>query len=284
MGLSRQSRRDHSLAENLRGQARFTVDRDYVFVQTTDVNDFAMKRSTSAATRGGMGMGLAASMVLVLLTVLVAGQEKLPKVFEPYFEANRDYEAERITVVTPEEIEKYLKLVEEGAAKNPEWYSEYSQAAKPGAPLPYHKNLNLTPKEYQEYLALWAKREVKAIEKVGLRLEFRNGNWRVLVGGRPGTVISLLRYDEKNDLFLSTNGKMVRIEDIDAAADTLLGEWKGVEWRYEEESGLGKMKENFGMGKTSDGKYGFLVYRLQDVTSSNRLLLDQSVIIRFPLG
>lgn len=229
-------------------------------------------------------MGFAASMVLALLTVLAAGQEKLPTAFEPYFEANRDYEAERITVVTPVEIEKYLKLVEEGAAKNPEWYSEYSQAAKPGAPLPYHKNLNLTPQEYQEYLALWAKREIKSVEKVGMRVEFRNGNWRVLVGGRAGTVISLLRYVEKEDLFVSTNGKMVRIDDINASAETLLGEWKGIEWRYEEETGLGKMKENFGLGKTTDGKHGFLVYRLQDVTSTNRLLLDQSVIIRFPLG
>ena len=218
-----------------------------------------------------------------VLTLALAGQEKVPEVLAPYFEANKDYAAERITVSTPAGIEKYLKLVEEGAAKNPEWYAEYSQAAKPGAPLPYHKNLNLTPQEYQEYLALWAKREIKVIDKVGLRVVLRNGNWRILVGGRAGTVISLLRYDAEKDVFRSTNGKMERIEDIDAAPETLLGAWKGVEWRYVEETGLGRLKENLGVGKAVDGKHGFLVYRLQDVTSTGRLLLDQSVLIRFPL-
>lgn len=245
--------------------------------------DFVMRNVMNADRRGKKRVGRAAWVVFAVLTLVGQGQEKLPKVLAPYLEANRVYAAERVTVVTPPEIEKYFKKVEDGASKDPKWYSEYSKKAKPGAPLPYHEKLGLTPAEYQEYLALWAKREIKMVEKVGMRAELRNGNWRILVEGRAGTVISLLRYDEKNDSFISTNGKMARIEDIDAAADTLLGEWKGVEWRYEEETGLGKMKENLGLGKATDRKHGFLVYRLQDVSSTNRLLLDQSVIIRFPI-
>lgn len=224
-------------------------------------------------------------MVMTMLASFSAlGQAKLPKVLAPYVEANRDYAAEQVTVDTPAEIQKYLDLVEKGVKKNPEWYAEYSQKAKPGAPLPFHENLNLTDQEYKEYLALWAKREVKVLKKVGMRVEFSDGKWRILVGGLAGTVISFLRYDEENDVFLSPNGKMVRIEDIKADADTLLGAWSGVEWRFEEETGLGKMKENFGVGKSADKKHGFLVYRLQDVTANNKLLLDQSVIIRFPLA
>lgn len=219
--------------------------------------------------------------VLGLLTCGNA-QDELPKPFQPYLEANRDYVAERVTVVTPEAIEKYLKLVEEAARENPEWYREYSEGAKPGVPLPYHKNLNLTPQEYQEYLDLWGQRDFKVLERMKLRVEQRNGKWRILVGGREGTAISLLRYDEEGDYFQSTNGRLERIEDIDASADTLLGAWKGVEWRFEEESGLGRTKENLALGKAEDGEHGFLVYRLQDVTSTNRVLLDQSVILRFP--
>jgi len=219
-----------------------------------------------------------------LFAAMAFGETGFPKVLVPYLEANRDYIAERGMVVSPEEIEKYIKLVEEGAAKNPEWYDEYSNAAKPGEPLPYHKNLNLTPQEYQEYLALWAKREFKTLEKVGMRVEERDGKWRILVGGREGTAISLLRYDAEKDVFHSTNGEMKRIENIDASAETLLGAWTGVEWRFEEESGLGRVKENFAVGKSGDGRFGYLVYRVQDVTTTNRVLKDQSVVIRIPLG
>lgn len=243
-----------------------------------------MRNRTHYQSLRGKRARLVGYITFVVLTSVAGAQEKLPKVLEPFFEPNRAYEAERVTVVTPPEIEKYFKLVEEGAVKNPEWYADYAKKAKPGAPLPYHENLNLTPQQYKEYLELWAKREVKMVKKVGMRVEVRNGSWRILVEGQAGTVISLLQYDEKNDQFVSTNGNMVRIDDIDAGADTLLGEWKGVEWRYQEETGLGKMKENLGVGKSADGKNGFLVYRLQDISSTGRLLLDQSVIIRFPLG
>lgn len=225
---------------------------------------------------------LAVLIFLLVFSGWVVAQGEPPEVFEGLIEPNRDYQAERVIVASPEEIEKYIKLVEEGAAKNPEWYREYSETAKPGVPLPYHKNLNLTPQEYQEYRALWAKRKVKVLENIGIRMEKRGGEWRILVGGPNGTAISLLRYDEAGDFFRSTSGKLKRIEDIDASAETLLGAWTGKEWRYEEETGLGKLKENFALGKSDDEKFGYLVYRLQDVSAAGNVLLDRSVIVRFP--
>jgi hypothetical protein len=172
--------------------------------------------------------------------------------------------------------------VKEGAKKDPAWYEEYSKNAKPGVPLPFHKNLNLSTEEYQEYLTLWGKREFKVLEKLGVMLEQRRGEWSFRLSG-TGAMVSLLRYDEKEDAFRSTNGMMKRIEDIDAAAETILGEWKGVEWRFEEETPLGKTKENLALGKSADGKFGFLVYRLQDITANNTVLEDVSRVIRFPL-
>lgn len=217
-----------------------------------------------------------------LIPMKIVGQDEVPKPFNGLIETGKNYLAERVMVFSPEEIEKYIKRVEEAAAKNPKWYREYSEAAKPGVPLPYHENLGLTLPEYQEYRALWGKREIKVLEKVGLRLEKRSGKWRVLVGGREGTAISLLRYNDETDSFQSTNGEMERIEDIEASAETLLGEWTGVEWRFDEETGLGRIKENFALGKSGDDKFGYVVYRLQDLSSTGRVLLDRSLILRFP--
>jgi hypothetical protein len=209
-------------------------------------------------------------------------QATAPEAFTKILEPNKLYEGERVVVTPPEDIQKYIKLVKQGAKNAPEWYEQYSKNAKPGVPLPFHKNLNLTTAQYQEYLKLWGKREFKVLEKIGVLLELRRGKWSFRLSG-TGAMISLLRYDEKNDVFRSTNGIMKRIDDIDAGEETILGEWKGVEWRFEEETPLGKTKENLALGKSADGKSGFLVYRLQDITANNTVLEDVSRVIRFPL-
>jgi hypothetical protein len=229
--------------------------------------------------------GIACSFLMTVFFLLVSdalGQEKAPEAFASYIEPNKNYRGERVVVIPPEEIEKYYKLVKIAATRNPKWYEEYSDGAKPGVPLPFHKNLNLTPKEYQEYLALWGKREFKVLEKMGVRLEQIGGKWRVLTTEK-GVRISLLRYDEKADVFRSANGELKRIDDIDAAAETILGAWKGVEWRFEEETPLDRTKENFAIGNSADGKYAYIVYRLQEITAANTVLLDESKVIRIPL-
>lgn len=235
-----------------------------------------MKRQMTRAT------SFLAISFLMLSPMSVFGQAKAPKIFADILSVNKLYEGQRVVVTPPDEIQKYIDKVKAGAKNDPVWYEEYSKNAKPGVPLPFHKNLNLSSEEYQEYLALWGKREFKVLEKVGVMLEQRRGKWIFRLSG-TGAMISLLRYDEKEDAFRSINGVMKRIEDIDAAAETILGEWKGVEWRFEEETPLGKTKENLALGKSGDGKFGFLVYRLQDITANNTVLEDVSRVIRFPL-
>ena len=235
-----------------------------------------MKRQMTRAT------SFLAISFLMLSPMSVFGQAKAPKIFADILSANKLYEGQRVVVTPPDEIQKYIDKVKAGAKNDPVWYEDYSKNAKPGVPLPFHKNLNLSSEEYQEYLALWGKREFKVLEKVGVMLEQWRGKWIFRLSG-TGAMISLLRYDEKEDAFRSINGVMKRIENIDAAAETILGEWKGVEWRFEEETPLGKTKENLALGKSGDGKFGFLVYRLQDITANNTVLEDVSMVIRFSL-
>ena len=71
-------------------------------------------------------------------------QATAPKTFTNLLEPNKLYDGERVVVNPPEEIQNYIKLVKEGAKNDPTWYEEYSKNAKPGVPLPFHKNLNLT--------------------------------------------------------------------------------------------------------------------------------------------
>lgn len=223
--------------------------------------------------------------IFLAFVELLSGQE-VPDVFGPILKPDLDVKGELVVVLPPEEIQSYINKVKQASAKDPEWFKEFSAKSKPGIPLPYDEKLGLSPKEYQEYRELWDKREFKAVAPVSLRLtkvgdETVGFRWK-LRGSGEAARLSLLSYLPKEDVVVSTNGKMARLEDIDAPAESILGAWKGREWRFEEETGLSKVKENFAIGETVDGKYGLVVYRLQDVSSAGSLLFDKRMVIRFP--
>lgn len=193
-------------------------------------------------------------------------------------------------VVPPEALEKYVAKVDAAALSDPEWFKEQSKKAGPGVPLPYDPKIGLTETEYEEYLKLWDEREFKAVEAVILQLKQQgDGKWGITaaMGNKEGAgslPISTLKYDAEKDIFLSPNGTLERLEDVKADKRSILGEWSGSEWKFEEETSLGKTKENFAIGKTGDGKFGLIVYRIQEVSSLGSSLYDKSLVIRFPMG
>lgn len=220
----------------------------------------------------------------ILLLLIAPLHAEVPKVFKGLLEKDLLVKASIGIVTPPPEIEKYIAKVEASARKNKEWFAEYTKATKPGAPLPFHENLGLTQEEYDDYLALWAKRDFKSVEEVVivLRQSF-DKTWSITVTGEAG-VISTLRYDSGKDVYRSPNGELKRLEDIKAEPTSILGAWSGSEWRLEEDTGLSKLKENFAIGRYNEKEYGLLVYRVQEVSSEGRRLLDKSLVLRFALG
>jgi hypothetical protein len=221
-------------------------------------------------------------VALVCSSLLSAEEAAVPALFQKILKPDQPVSAEVVMVVPPAEIEKYITKVEQSAQKDPQWFAEYSQKAKPGVPLPYHEKIGLTAQEYDEYLALWAKREIKAVEQV--KLVLRKGSdqrWNIAASG-PAGVIASLRFSEKEDLWKSPNGTLTRLPDLPADPQSILGAWNAREWRFEEETSLSKIKENLAIGLTVDEKFYFLVYRAQEMTPSGTRLLDQNIVIRIP--
>ena len=224
-----------------------------------------------------------APLVAVSLVASLSAAE-VPKIFAGMFEQDIPVKGQIGVVLPPPEIDKYVAKVETAARKDPKWFKEFSGAAKPGAPLPYDERLGLTKPEYDEYLALWNKREFKGIAEVMLLLRQGPGDtWSINSTGEAST-FSTLRYVAKDDVFRSPNGDLKRIDDIKADASSILGEWTGMEWKFEEETGLGKTKENFALGRLAGDKFGLIVYRAQELSSEGTRLLDKSLVVRFPLG
>ncbi|NWK56903.1 hypothetical protein HW115_14865 [Verrucomicrobiaceae bacterium N1E253] len=203
---------------------------------------------------------------------------KVPAAIAAYLAKDKPVMGEVGAIVPPKEINKYIAKVQAAAkADTTGWHKEYASKSKPGLPLPYHENLGLTKAEYDEYLKLWDDRQFKAAQKVVLRLEEpKPGEWMVRVSGVGGP-ISLLRYLSTQDAWKSTNGQLKRIEDIDAAERSILGAWKGKEWRFEEKTDFVWTTENIALGKYNDGKFCLLIYRIQERISG----YDKSMVIRF---
>ncbi len=224
-----------------------------------------------------------APLVAISLVASLSADE-VPKIFEGMFQQDVPLKAQIGVVMPPSEIDKFVTKVQKAAQADIEWFKEFSGAAKPGEPLPYDERLGLTKAEYDEYLALWNKRAFKGIEDVMLLLRQGSGEtWTITATGEAST-LSTLRYSPKEDVFRSPNGELKRIDDITADSSSILGAWTGKEWKFEEETGLGKTKENFAIGRFTDSNFGLLVYRAQELSSEGTRLLDKSLVVRFPLA
>lgn len=204
---------------------------------------------------------------------------QVPEVFDGLLPEGRPVKGEVGMVLPPKEIEKYMAKVEVAARRNKEWYLEHSKNAKPGVPLPYDERLGLTKTEYDEYLALWRKREFKTEEEIGLLLKKSGQGWSITAGGEAAP-ISTLRYDPATDSFTSPSGRLKRIEDIKADPDSILGAWSGSEWKFEEESSISKFRENIAIGRFVGQPYGLIVYRAQEMSTEGTRLMDKSVVVR----
>lgn len=217
---------------------------------------------------------------VLLVSAKASAEDEVPEILAAHFVKDQTVSGEVGAIMPPEEINKYIAKVKAASKANPEWYAAYAKEAKPGIPLPWHENLGLTKEDYEDYLALWDQRKFKAMQQVVIRLEEpKPGEWMIRVSG-VGMTISLLRYNPKTGNFKSPNGELKRIEDIDADERSILGAWTGKEWRYENNSEFISTKENLALGSYKDGKYGLLIYRLQESTAGRRLA-DKSLVIRF---
>jgi len=205
----------------------------------------------------------------------------IPKAFAGLFEPDIPVKGHIGMVLPPPEIDTYI---EKAARKDPKWFRDFFNQTKPGEPFPYDERLGLTKEEYAEYLVLMKKRDFQPMQEVMLLLRQSSGNTWTLTATGDASPLSTLRYLGKEDKFRSPNGDLERIKDIQAEASGLLVAWNGQEWAFEEDTGLGKTKENIAIGRFVDNKNGIIVYHVQEISTKGTRLLDKALVVRFALG
>jgi hypothetical protein len=223
--------------------------------------------------------------LLAAALVSIASAAEAPRIFSGLLEKGVPVRGQVGMVLPPPEIDKYAAKIRAAKRADPQWFKDFALKVKPGQPLPYDPKLGLTKEEYTDYMKLWAKREFTPTGKdvmLVLRESF-GGTWIISCTG-SANCLSTIRYSEENDVFTSPNGELKRISDIKADADSLLGAWSGYEWKFEEESTLGRCKENLALGRFEGNKFGLIVYRFQEVSTEGRPVVEKDILVRFALG
>lgn len=210
--------------------------------------------------------------------------DKAPAEFAFYLEPGKVTKGEIVKLDVPEKFVEFYRIIRVTEKKHPEWFKKVMEKNADGNPIPpFHANLGITKQEYDNYLKLWEQRTFTRVERgmVGLRLEQNDaGHWIINVSGQ-GWPVSLLSYDPKTKLLHSKTGDLKRIKNIKSPKESVYRAWTGLEWQYLKKDSLVTTKENFAIGKTSDGKYGLLFYSLKEMSNLGSPLADSLMIIRF---
>ena len=72
-----------------------------------------------------------------------------------------EFTVEIMDKINPDKrLQELVAKLQTGVQKNPEWFQEYAQSAKPGEMLKYHPNFGMTEEEYDEFISLSMNTEV----------------------------------------------------------------------------------------------------------------------------
>jgi len=200
-----------------------------------------------------------------------------------FLDTGKELDAEFFQVNPDPSIEPYIKLINEAEAKDPKWFTEHAKLGKPGTPLKFHEKL-MTKEQYDAYLAAWEKREIVPVKneagsplKLKVLLEKEGNDYVLYVSGVPTSTLS---YSPKTDSWSSMLGELNRIDDIKADKDSFLRAWTGYEWKSEKQDGATLTKQNMAIGRSSDKKFGYIVYRFQQ-SVNGQAISNKSHFVRF---
>jgi hypothetical protein len=231
-------------------------------------------------------------MILSYLTLTLAlgmhsGLAQVPaktNLLLQYLEENKSVEGELIEVVQDPEMAIYQEIFSKAEEKDPKWFREHLEKGNPGSPVLFDEKV-MSKEQYAKYMKAWNNRKVVAVEdeignkiKLGIILT-KEGKDRFVIN-IPNHPISTLTYSPETNSFSSMIGAFNYIAPIDSPKDNFVGEWKGHEWRSEIKGTFDTTKQNFAIGRTGDGKFGLIIYRVRQFTE-RQVLLDKIYTIRF---
>lgn len=129
---------------------------------------------------------------------------------------------------------KFMTAVKE----NNDWFLEQQQIVEQtGNPMPYHPNIGMTEKEYDEFKSLMEKGPgVEMIKSGTAKVTFNyQGNIIYLKGTGKLEILNDVKIDLAENVVWIGDFKLDNLQEINVDSDKngLKSKWRGYQWRYE---------------------------------------------------
>jgi hypothetical protein len=190
--------------------------------------------------------------------------------------------ADILGVKLPERVETLALKMYDAMERNPEWMVSYiKEHAKPGEPLPYHPNLGLTEKEYEEFLNQYEKRKVVIIGR--LPISFRRKGDTVTISSNgvysflDGMVINVRNKSIECQFGVLTNPKWQN----SSGTTPPIGNWQGYSWYLEsgtiESGNIKTLRISLYRLDTGETLMGFKV----NLMENHKMIIQQDLNMKF---
>ena len=192
-------------------------------------------------------------------------------------------------------IDQSLKPFQQKIVKNIEKLTKEEQIPllkqiDKGYPWPYDEHLGLTKEEYQQYLVAWNKKKI--VECIPVIFELRNESdhiWKIVTvsptktGDLTPLPMSACTYDSQRNVWITPNGELKLVENLNYDTSHLFGAWIGQRWELEKKDSMSQMRESISLGMTQDKQFVYMIYNLLEfVTSTGRPTLGETFVLRLP--
>lgn len=162
----------------------------------------------------------------------------------------------------PPRLTELTARLQQAAQRDPEWFTDYVQAAAPGEPLPYHPKLGLSEPEYREMLALTDSTRLAPIASTELIIKAMPYGWE-LDGGEALPELSGVEIDTLLGQVRTPMGRTTEVTKIlGSDHQRATGPWDGVQWKHQDStllSGHGT-SITFALGRLRDSGRVLLYY------------------------
>lgn len=166
----------------------------------------------------------------------------------------------------PPESEKIARKMSIASKKNPAWIRKYVENLnlKPGEALPYHENLGISQSEYQLFVSLSGKLELKKLDDVSLKVNKIDSRYSILIEGN-NLVINNFTIDLLNNTAITYYAELTKFQTINQDdASSPLGRWNGSQWKYEKYVDEEDVHiEKLAIGKSKDKNQAIIYYDIK---------------------
>ena len=184
-------------------------------------------------------------------------------------------------VAFPKRFQELTVKMQTALATNKEWMLNHiKQNAKPGEPLPYDEKLGMTKNEYEEFLALGEKKEMKKFGSVKITTTTNANIFQIHSGGELSD-LDEVKINLKELTITTPFGVITNLAPDTSEGGGVIGPFSGYEGKFEngDEDFNNATTISFLVGRQKNTGKNFIYYKVGILKSKNAVKDTRTLIL-----